>query len=46
MRVRLNLVEDPRQAEEGGGLQGGLPPLDPQGMNEVEPVSEREVAQP
>jgi hypothetical protein len=45
VRVGLDIL-GAREREQGGGLQELLPPLDPQGVQDVEVVGERQVGQP
>ncbi|MGC5012513.1 hypothetical protein ACLQ2R_17255 [Streptosporangium sp. DT93] len=44
--VRFGLLERAGKGEERGGAQGVGAPLDPQGVDDVEEVRQRQVAQP
>ncbi|MFI7125998.1 hypothetical protein ACIBQ1_09910 [Nonomuraea sp. NPDC050153] len=44
--VRLNVLQPACEREQRRGLEGLLAPLDPQCVDDVELVGEREIAQP
>ncbi|GAA2990838.1 hypothetical protein [Streptosporangium longisporum] len=46
MRVRFDLLQGVGQGQERGGAQRFGTPLDPQGVDDVEEVRQRQVAQP
>jgi len=43
VRVRFDFLQRARQREQRSGLQSGLPPLDPQGVDDVELVAQRQI---